>query len=40
MKKKKESKLEWEDVGNEFKRFFYNIAKVMNKAIEGDNKKE
>lgn len=37
--KTKATKLEWEDVGEEFKRVFYNIAKALNKAIEGEKKK-
>ncbi len=40
MKKKKETKLEWEDVGEEFKRVFYNIGKALNNALEGEKKRK
>ncbi|MFA7708280.1 MAG: hypothetical protein WCX73_05000 [Candidatus Pacearchaeota archaeon] len=38
-KKTKEDKLEWEDIGEEFKRVFYNIAKVLNRSLEGEEKR-
>jgi len=32
-------KVEWIDVGNEFKTFFYNIGNSLNNLFEGKNKK-
>jgi len=34
-KDRRSEKIDWEDVGNEFKLAFYNIGKSLNKAFEG-----
>lgn len=38
--KRPEKEIDWEDIGDEFKLFFYNLAKSMNKGFERkkDNK--
>ena len=33
-------KVEWDDVGHEFKLFFYNISSGLNRLFEGDKKKK
>jgi len=38
-KNKKETKVEWQDIGEEFKRVFYNIGKALNRALEGEKRK-
>ena len=39
-KKKKGNSLDWEDVGDEFRLAFYNIAKSINKALTGKESKK
>jgi hypothetical protein len=39
-RKRPEQDIDWEDVGNEFKLFFYNLAKSMNKGFEKEKQKE
>ena len=38
-KKTKEKKLEWENIGEEFKLVFYNIARALNRKLEGGKKR-
>ena len=37
---KKTKNIEWEDIGNEFKKVFYNIGRSLNEAFEGKDKKK
>ena len=38
-KKSKRKEIEWEDVGDQFKLFFYNIGRSMNHSFENKGKK-